>query len=319
MGCGGIQPRETDFVGRAWCGRGLRDRHPSTTRPTARSLPLGARATGRQGGASTPSRSHSPRTSSARLVDRTATGATRPWRRQRATASRPLAGPRPARTLTNSPRDPSSCTSDGPLISCRDRAPAAVTVAREPTAASSQPKGCAPTPHLGASTGGPRRAQPEFLHQHIGRGGEEDAQLIRPEATAAGPTDLEPRDRRPRSECSPGQTSVATCGPGASPEGPERRTAQPLTRLACGFRRAGMRLIWGGRASVRAALYIGALVATRYNPLIQRFYYRLVAAGKPKKLALTACMRKLITILNAMVRSNSAWQHGLVSSTPELA
>ena len=148
MGCGGIQPRETDFVGRAWCGRGLRDRHPSTTRPTARSLPLGARATGRQGGASTPSRSHSPRTSSARLVDRTATGATRPWRRQRATASRPLAGPRPARTLTNSPRDTSSCTSDGPLISCRDRAPAAVTVAREPTAASSQPKGCAPTPRL---------------------------------------------------------------------------------------------------------------------------------------------------------------------------
>ena len=146
MGCGGIQPRETDFVGRAWCGRGLRDRHPSTTRPTARSLPLGARATGRQGGASTPSRSHSPRTSSARLVDRTATGATRPWRRQRATVSRPLAGPRPARMLTNSPRDTSSCTSDGPLISCRDRAPAAVTVAREPTAASSQPKGCAPTP-----------------------------------------------------------------------------------------------------------------------------------------------------------------------------
>ena len=52
-----------------------------------------------------------------------------------------------------------------------------------------------------------------------------------------------------------------------------------------------MRLIWGGRASVRAALYMGALVATRYNPLIQRFYYRLVAAGKPKKLALTACMQ----------------------------
>ena len=124
MGCGGMQPRETDVVGRAWWGRELRDRHPSTTRPTARSLPLGARAPGRQGGASTPSRSHSPRTSSARLVDRTATGATRPWRRQRATASRPLAGPRPARTLTNSPRDTSSCASDGSLISCRDRAPA---------------------------------------------------------------------------------------------------------------------------------------------------------------------------------------------------
>ena len=81
MGCGGILPRETDCVGRAWCGRGLRDRHPSTTRPTARSLPLGARAPGRHGGASTPSRSHSPRTSSARLVDRPAPGATRPWRR----------------------------------------------------------------------------------------------------------------------------------------------------------------------------------------------------------------------------------------------
>ena len=52
---------------------------------------------------------------------------------------------------TNAPRDPSSCTSDGPLIACRDRAPAAVTVAREPTAASSQPKGCAPTP-VGFST-----------------------------------------------------------------------------------------------------------------------------------------------------------------------
>ena len=143
-----MQPRATDCVGRAWWGRGLRDRHPSTTRPTVRSLPLGARAPGRPGGASPPSRSHSPSTSSARLVDRTAPGATRPWHRQRATASRPLAGPRPTRTLTNSPRDPSSCTADGPLISSRDRAPAAVTVAREPTAASSQPKGCAPTPNI---------------------------------------------------------------------------------------------------------------------------------------------------------------------------
>ena len=160
MGCGGIQPRETDCVGSAWCGRGLRDRHPATTRPTARSLPLGARAPGRHGGASTRSRSHSPRTSSARLVDRTAPGATRPWRRQRAPASRPLAGPRPARTLTTSPRDTSSCTSDGPLISCRDRAPAAVTGAREPTAASSQPKGCAPTPPAAAERAGlqPRKS-----------------------------------------------------------------------------------------------------------------------------------------------------------------
>ena len=148
MGCGGIQQQGANSVERAWCGRGLRDRRPSTTRPTARSPPLGATATGRRGGASTPSRSHSPRTSSARLVDRTATGATRQWRRQRATASRRLAGPKPARTLTNSQRDTSSCTSDGPSISCRDRAPAAVNAAREPTAASSKPKGCAPTPLL---------------------------------------------------------------------------------------------------------------------------------------------------------------------------
>ena len=53
---------------------------------------------------------------------------------------------------------------------------------------------------------------------------------------------------------------------------------------------------------------MGALVATRYNYLIQRFYQRLIAAGKPKKLALTACMRKLLTILNAMMRSNTPWR-----------
>ena len=53
---------------------------------------------------------------------------------------------------------------------------------------------------------------------------------------------------------------------------------------------------------MRASLYMGALVATRYNPAIRELYLRLLAAGKPKKLALTACMRKLLTILNAMVR-----------------
>jgi transposase len=70
----------------------------------------------------------------------------------------------------------------------------------------------------------------------------------------------------------------------------------------------GKRLVWGGRAPVRAALYMGALVATRYNHIIQRFYQRLIAAGKPKKLALTPCMRKLLTILNAMMRTNIAWR-----------
>ena len=70
----------------------------------------------------------------------------------------------------------------------------------------------------------------------------------------------------------------------------------------------GRRMIWGGRASVRAALYMAALVASRHNPVIRRFYERLCAAGKPKKLALTACMRKLLTILNAMVRTKSPWR-----------
>ncbi len=69
----------------------------------------------------------------------------------------------------------------------------------------------------------------------------------------------------------------------------------------------GKRTIWGGRARVRAALYMGALVATRYNPVIQVFYRRLLAAGKAKKVALVACMRKLLTILNSMVKSGQHW------------
>lgn len=58
---------------------------------------------------------------------------------------------------------------------------------------------------------------------------------------------------------------------------------------------------------MRAVLYMGTLVATKHNPVIRDFYTRLVAAGKPKKVALTACMRKLLTILNAMARSNTRW------------
>lgn len=69
----------------------------------------------------------------------------------------------------------------------------------------------------------------------------------------------------------------------------------------------GQRHVWGGRAPVRAVLYMAALVACRRNPVIRVFYERLVAAGKPKKVALVACMRKLLTILNAMVRDNRAW------------
>ena len=70
----------------------------------------------------------------------------------------------------------------------------------------------------------------------------------------------------------------------------------------------GRRTIWGGRARVRAALYMGALVATRHNPVIKDFYLRLLAAGKPNKVALTACMRKLLVILNSMLKHRSAWR-----------
>ena len=71
----------------------------------------------------------------------------------------------------------------------------------------------------------------------------------------------------------------------------------------------GKRMVWGGRAPVRAALFMGALIAARHNPVIRDFYKRLVATGKPKKVALVACMRKLLTILNAMVRTNTRWSH----------
>jgi transposase len=80
----------------------------------------------------------------------------------------------------------------------------------------------------------------------------------------------------------------------------------PLARDSGTLR--GKRIVWGGRAPVRAVLYMGALVATRRNLVIRAFYRRLLAAGKPKKLALTACMRKLLTILNAMLRTNTTWQ-----------
>ena len=70
----------------------------------------------------------------------------------------------------------------------------------------------------------------------------------------------------------------------------------------------GKRQIWGGRARLRAVLYMGAMVASRFNPVIRDFYQRLLAAGKPKKVALTACMRKLLVILNSMLKSRSPWR-----------
>jgi transposase len=79
----------------------------------------------------------------------------------------------------------------------------------------------------------------------------------------------------------------------------------PLSRDSGTFR--GRRFVQGGRAPLRGVLYMGALVAARWNPVIRAFYLRLVAAGKPKKLALVACMRKLLTILNVMVRTRTRW------------
>jgi transposase len=70
----------------------------------------------------------------------------------------------------------------------------------------------------------------------------------------------------------------------------------------------GRRMIWGGRAHVRPVLYMGTLVATRCNPRIKAFYQRLLAAGQGKKVALTACMQKFLTILNAMLKHRTPWQ-----------
>lgn len=73
----------------------------------------------------------------------------------------------------------------------------------------------------------------------------------------------------------------------------------------------GRRSIFGGRAEVRRTLYMAALTAIRFNPAIKRFYNRLVEAGKPKKVAIVACMRKLLTILNAMVRTGKEWDESI--------
>jgi transposase len=80
----------------------------------------------------------------------------------------------------------------------------------------------------------------------------------------------------------------------------------PLNRDSGTLR--GRRMVWGGRERVREALYMGALVATRFNPTIKEFYERLVGAGKPKKVALVACMRKLLTILNAILEHRTPWR-----------
>jgi transposase len=82
----------------------------------------------------------------------------------------------------------------------------------------------------------------------------------------------------------------------------------PLNRDSGTLR--GIRTVWGGRSGVRTTLYMATLCATRHNPAIREFYGRLVASGKPKKVALTACMRKLLTILAAILRNRTLGSRG---------
>lgn len=76
------------------------------------------------------------------------------------------------------------------------------------------------------------------------------------------------------------------------------------------------RTIFGGSAGVRTTLYMTALVATRFIPVMKVFYTRLLAAENPKKVALVACIRKLLTILNAMLRKNEEWNESYHQVTP---
>src|SRR5439155_21098798 len=78
----------------------------------------------------------------------------------------------------------------------------------------------------------------------------------------------------------------------------------------------GKRHIWGGRSIVRSALHMATLSAVRFNPVIKAFYDRLLAAGKPKKVALTACSHKLLRILNAMARTGQPWNESFHAVTP---
>jgi transposase len=75
----------------------------------------------------------------------------------------------------------------------------------------------------------------------------------------------------------------------------------------------GKRAVWGGRAHVRAVLYMSTLAAVRHNPVLKAFYERLRAVGKALKVALTACMRKLLTMLNAMLKQQTPWQENYVT------
>jgi transposase len=86
----------------------------------------------------------------------------------------------------------------------------------------------------------------------------------------------------------------------------------PLNRDSGKLR--GRRAIYAGRRTVRTALYMATITATRFNPQIRQFYERLRQAGKPFKVAITACMRKLLTILNALIRDNTTWRKNTMNT-----
>ena len=87
----------------------------------------------------------------------------------------------------------------------------------------------------------------------------------------------------------------------------------PLNRDSGKFR--GRRGIWGGRAKVRCVLYMATVAAIRSNPVIGDFHERLVKAGKPPKVAITACMRRMLIILNAMIKNQTPWQSPVAQKT----
>ena len=82
--------------------------------------------------------------------------------------------------------------------------------------------------------------------------------------------------------------------------------AAPFNRDSGQFK--GKRRIWGGRANIRNALFMPATTARQHNPVIRAFYERLIARGKPYKVAIVACIRKMIVILNTMVKNNTKWE-----------
>ncbi len=89
----------------------------------------------------------------------------------------------------------------------------------------------------------------------------------------------------------------------------------PLNRDSGAMR--GRRSTWGGRGQVRRVLYMAALVGTRHNPVLRALYRRLLAAGKPKKVALTACMHKLLMIMNGVMRTRTPWRVVEEQEAPE--